>query len=535
MKEEILKQIATELGAVPVYDEYMAQVAVINSEKLRIGIMGGPKTSKTTVINALAGTKLPTSAYEPGPDYIVAYGTPATDTTTAESAKAGTTKINADAPWLKDLNAELIEIRIDIDADNANQIELSKLVSKCDICIYLMTATQAYNRTDALMLKWLQDTSIPTLAVLSRADTVTEFQEVVTYVRNCIDGMEGISLFENKLPLFHPDVVAPLQEAVGEIAKKANIDECRGNFANFLLGYALSRLYETCQGKIDECNEKIEKIKATAVERKNRLSDKSTEWMTVETEFRNRITAVVEKLRSLLNERKNEILRTLNHDVDMYNGDLKQFCDVEIPYRLENIMRNEEQGMTQAINQELLKVLQWLQQEVLKHFGCRITLTSNITASQQATNPTSTFNNITDSKKLKVVVTVGRVATVLAGGLLLTSAAIPGITIGIAAIAGLGTELFMRKRSSNDKLTIKNKLPEIVDQIQSKTIVEFNDKIQTVATEIIEHLNTLKSEWVERETSKIEQEETIAVHNFAPTKWEGLMAQINQLCEIVLK
>lgn len=525
-KEDVLKQIASELGAMPIHDEYMEQVAKINSEKLRIGVMGGPKSGKTTVINSLAGTKFATSPFEAHECHTVAFGTG----NTADDTAATT----VETPWLKECNATLTEVSIDIDPDTANQLELCKIISRCDVCIYLMSATQAYNRTDALMLKMLHDTSIPTLAVLSRTDTLDDASEIFTYIANCLKGFPETALFDNRLPLFHPDAAAPLQQAAVALAKRATTDKTRGNFQNFFLGYAIARLFESCQGKIDECNEKIEKIKSNTEEKKNRLSNKASEWMNVETELHRRIAAITDRLRSLLEERKPEIMRILNHDVDAYGGSMKQFCEVELPYKFENILKTETQNASQAINQELVKTMQWLQLEVQQQFGCKIALTSSI-------NPNSPSNintpniDVSDPNKLKIAVTAGRVATVLAAGLLLASASIPGIALGVATIAGFGAEYFMKRNSNNDRQLIKDKLPQIVEQAQSRTIVEFGEKIQAAANEIIDSLNTLKSEWMERETKAIEQEENIAIHNFEPTKWENVMARINQLSEIVLK
>ena len=411
---------------------------------------------------------------------------------------------------------------------------LCKIISRCDVCIYLMSATQAYNRTDALLLKLLHDTSIPTLAVLSRADSVEEAADVFTHIESVLNEMPELKLFDNRLPLFHPEVVVPLQQAAIALTKRATPDKTRGNFQNFFLGYALSRLFEACQGKINEYNEKIEKIKSTTEEKKNRLSNKTSEWMNVETELYKRITAITDRLRSLLEERKPEILRILNHDVDAYGGSLKQFCEVELPYKFENILKSETQNASQVINQELIRTMQWLQLEVQRQFGCKIALTSNINSSNQ--NNINTPNiDVSDPNKLKIAVTVGRVASILAVGILAASASIPGIALGVATITGFGAEYFMKKNSNNDRQVIKDKLPQIVDQAQSRTIVEFGEKIQAAANEIIQNLNTLKSEWMERETNAIEQEKNIAIHNFEPTKWENVMARINQLSEIVLK
>ena len=70
---------------------------------------------------------------------------------------------------------------------------------------------------------------------------------------------------------------------------------------------------------------------------------------------------------------------------------------------------------------------------------------------------------------------------------------------------------------------------------QLQVVTDFSQKLQDVTSELVAHLQTLKTDWMETSRKEIAQELAIAKFNFNPSKWENVMGRINQLTEIILK
>lgn len=533
-KEDFLKQIAEELESVSVYDEYKSQVNALDSKKIRIGVLGQANTGKTTFVNALLGTSIPTSNLPSGISYTISYSKENSE----KKGEAGATQIiQIDNAWLEKNNVDILEINKDIILDEISQVELCKMFSNCDACIYLLNAQAALNRTDMFILQNLNEVNIPTILVLSRTELLSDddYTQVLEFIKNNLKKYSKIEIFDSKKTLITKEASKDIQALVTNVLSKVDVAASRACFENFYLGYALSLLFGKCQEKIDVCNEKQKNIEKLAEEKKSKLNEKATDWLKVETQFRQNTSDISDKLRALLDNRKSDMLRRLAHDVDVC-GDIKLFWEKDFPFRLEEMMKIEIQSATQMVNQELVKTMQWLQDDLLKQFRCKISLTTGIVGEGMRDSISTSSNiEIADTNKLKIVTRIGTAATVIAAGALFATSGIGGIIMAVSMVSGLGAEFFMRKQTNDSKQQIKRNLPEIVSRAQLQVVTGFNQKIQDVTNELISHLQTLKAEWQENSLKEIEQEKAIAMFNFSSAKWDNVMSRINQLSEIILK
>ena len=531
-KKQLLKKLSEELSAEHVYDEYIKDVSSLNTDNVRLGIMGQPNTAKTTLINGLLGTKLPVSNLPSQTNYTINYGKVSEDSLVQENKG---TEIVVDSDWLKNHNLSILEINNDIVPDETSPMELCSIISKCDVCIYLINAQSALNRTDLFILNNLKDINMSTILVLSRLDLLSEEDqnEVYTYVKSNISEFTNVSL-----PLLSDSIsksASVIKDEVDKSLSKVNVKAIRSNFDNFYLTIAIGQLYEICQAHIDECNEKKHSIEQLVTDKMLKLDEKSTQWLSVESKLRQRISVISDKLRTFMTDRKDDMLRRLSHDVDVC-GDVKLFWEKDFPFRLEEMVRSEMGSATQLVNQELVKTIQWLQDELLKQFRCKISLTTGIVNERGK----STIQNadevpIADIQKLKIVTRIGTAATVIAAGALFATSGIGGIIMAVSMVSGLGAEFFMRKQSNDSKEQIKKHLPDIIERANLQIVTDYESKIHEVTAELISHLQTLKSDWMESSKKTIEQEKAIAIFNFGSAKWDSIMARINQLSEILIK
>ncbi len=533
-KADLLKQIAEELESVSIYDEYVSQVGALDSDKIRLGVLGQANAGKTTFVNALLGTDISTSNLPSGISYFISY----CKENSEKKDKAGVRQmLQLNNQWLEKNNVDVLEINKDIVIDEITAVDLCKVLSGCDACVYLLNAQAALNRTDMFVLKNLNEVNIPTMLVFSRAELLSgdEYTQVADFIKNNLKEYSKIEIFDSNKALITKDVAEDIQASTAKLLSKVDIAASRACFDNFFLGYALSQLYGKCQEQINTCREKQENAEKQAEDKLCKLNDKATDWLKVETQLRQRTSDISGKLRVLLDDRKSDMLRRLAHDVDVC-GDVKMFWEKDFPFRLEEMMKIEIQSATQMVNQELVKTMQWLQDDLLKQFRCRISLSTGV-AGDSMSGPVSSSSNveIADTNKLKIVTRIGTAATVIAAGALFATSGIGGIIMAVSMVSGLGAEFFMRKQTNDSKEQIKRNLPEIVSRAQLQVVTDFDQKIQDVTNELISHLQTLKIEWNENSVKSIEQEKAIAKFNFSSAKWDNVMSRINQLSEIILK
>ena len=526
----ILLKLAEELASKSVYDDYLNQVEALKGESIRVGVFGQPCTGKTSLINALLGTNLPVSTLPSERNYHIRYSESATN-----AISSGDQSISLNSVWLRDKKAEIMEVNADIIPDQTSQIDICKIISQFDVCIFLTNAQAALNRADLFVLQNLNDVGVPALVVLSRMDLLNDEDQntIVSYLKNHLNGLYKVSVLQLSKAISSSST--EIVDAINLLLSQANVNQSRSNFKNFYMGMAISKLFEICQNHIDESKAKNEAIEKSASNKIAELNSRTIDWLKLETQLRMKTSEITDKLRSVLAKRKDDIIRRLNHDVDVC-GDVKLFWEKDLPFRFEEIMRIELNSTTQMVNTELMRTLQWLQDTLLKQFRCKMSLTTSIVSDNSTVITTDgTDVSVADTQKLKIVTRIGTAATVIAAGTLLASAGIGGIIMAISMVSGIGAEFFMRKQSSESKEKIKQVIPDIVNRSQLQIISDFNQKIEEVTSEIIAQLQAMKLDWIEQREKSIAQEKSIAIFNNNPSKWESLMQRINQLAVLILK
>lgn len=529
----LLQKLSEELSAKSVFDDFELNVKALKTDNLRLGIMGQPNTAKTTLVNCLVGTSLPVSTLPSQTNYVISYGAEEHNFPSNESGQS-VIEIKVDSEWLRANKLTISEINNDIIPDEATAIDLCLLVSKFDVCVYLLNAQSALNRTDLFILNNLHDINMPVLLVLSRIDLLSneDRKEVIEYVRGNISDFKNITLLD--IPSSIKDSSVSIKESINILLREANVATTRKNFENFFMTVAIGKLYEICQKHIEGCESKKLSIDKLADEKLAKLDEKSTEWLRVETSLRQRISLISEKLRAFMSDRKEDMIRRLSHDVDVC-GDVKLFWEKDFPFRLEELVRSEMGSATQLVNQELIKVMQWLQDELLKQFRCKISLTTGIVGERgKGTVQNSDEVAIADTQKLKIVTRIGTAATVIAAGALFATSGIGGIIMAVSMVSGLGAEFFMRKQNNDSKEQIKRHIPDIIERANLQLVTDYENKVQDVTSELIAHMQTLKTDWLESSKKTIEQEKAIATFNFGSNKWDSIMARINQLGELLI-
>lgn len=529
---QLLQKISEELSSSSVYEDFKRNMERLREDNVRLGILGQPNTAKTTLINSLVGTSLPVSNIPSNTNYTISVSDGSDVSTDGNGFQTSHIKINS--KWLEDKKLTIKEIGCDMVPEETSMVDFCSVLSQCDCCVYLLNAQSPLSRTDLFVLKKLNEIELPAVLVLSKFDLIPlEAQtEVYDYVKTNISGFKNLSLIELRTSI--KNSVEIIKSAIDSILNNIQVSSIRKNFETFYLTIAIGKLYEVCSKHIDECTVKKNEIEILADEKLSKLDEKSVEWLKIETGLRQRIAAISDKLREFLFNRKEDMLRRLSHDVDIC-GDIKLFWEKDFPYRLDEMVRSEMASGAQLVNQELIQVMQWLQNELLKQFKCKISLTTGIVA-DRVTDLADTQNSVsvTDTQKLKIITRIGTAATVIAAGALFATSGIGGIIMAVGMVSGISAECIMKKQINNSKEDIKKHLPEIVEKANLRLITEYETKMQNVTLELITHLHTVKADWFESSKKMIKQEKEIATFNIGASKWNSIMDRINQLSEILI-
>ena len=530
---ELLKQISCDLEAQVIYDEFMQNVSMLSSPHKRICIMGHPNCGKTTFLNSLLEIELVTSSVSSNKEYVITYD----EKEHVEESSKGADRVYLNNRWLKDNDVQIIEVNNDIVHEELSQLEVCRLLSICDACIYIMNSQSAFNRTDKLLLQSLDELSLPTIVLLSRADILSDddYIQVKTFVNDNLLHYKNVTFIDIAGVALNRIGAETLKSQIEVLLSKMDIIKTRAGFENFYLGYALSRLFEQCQNNILACHEKQEGIRQLTSAKKSELNEKTAEWLKLETQFRQKMIDISGKLRIFLTGREEDMVRRLSHDVDVC-GDIKLFWEKDFQFRLEEMMKAEVNSAMQMVNQELLKAVQWLQDSLIKRFRCKMSVASGITNDRNINVISSASDvEVTDTNKLKIFTRIGTAATIITAGALFATSGIGGIVMAVSMMSGVGAEFIMRKKSNDSKESIKKRLPEIISRTQLHIITDFDHKIGNMTSDIVSQIHSLKEDWIESSFKGIEQDESIALFNFSPAKWENIMDRINNLSAIILK
>lgn len=542
---EIIKQLSEKLSVPEVYTKLTEQLKRLDRPNTCIGVLGQGNTGKTSMINILTEANIPVSLLPSQTNIKVEFGEkmmiPASLKDTDNFSVSNEIRhaiVTMPCQWLGAQNAVLYEKQTVIAPETASVNDTINFLSDFDICIYMLDAQAALTRSDSILLQHLSDAGIPVLVVISKVELLAENDraDVDTFVRENTRNYKTVSVFTNSD--FKPlqKCREELMVALKKLLVNSDIRESRGIFSNMYAAQAVAQLYEKCEAKIAECEVKQSEVEHLFATKLQQLNDASMSWLEVDTQLKERNTATNAKVREAFLEKKDEIVRRLTHDAEMAS-DVKTFWEKDIPFRLEEYMKNAVMSVNQVANKEVLTNVNWLQNELLRRFRCRLSITSTLIREGGKSRFISTTDDliISDTGKLRIITRIGAAATVVTAGIMLATSGLAGIVMATSMLAGVGSEIFIHKKTNESRETVKQYLPTLVDKMQSKVLEDFSLRLTEAHSNIISQLNLLQAEWSSDERKRIEQEKNIALFNCSSTKWIECRDSINQVASLLIK
>ena len=202
-----IKKVSDTLECQPVYDSLVEKMRRIERKSTVVGVLGTANSGKSSIINAIAGTALPTNPISSMEGYFV------------DCNKSSESTIVSTDEWMKSNNISFLEKVERIFSKEMEDIEYCTYFSDMDICLYIIDSQMAYTRNDALIIEHLNKFGIPTIICVSKYEKLLDDakKEVISYLADKLPKSDTIIVIDN------PNYIS-LVDNVKEIKNK--IEEC---------------------------------------------------------------------------------------------------------------------------------------------------------------------------------------------------------------------------------------------------------------------------------------------------------------------
>ena len=183
-----IKSISDTLECQFIYDSLVKRIQKIQRKSIVIGVLGAANAGKSSIINALAGTSLPTSFLSSMQSNFVSF------------KNEGMSVVISSSEWMKTLQISFLEKVEKMFSCESEDIEYATYFADFDSCLYIIDAQMAYTKNDALIIEHLKKLGIPTLVCVSKYEKLpmNERQEVFSYLANKLPESEYITMVDNE-------------------------------------------------------------------------------------------------------------------------------------------------------------------------------------------------------------------------------------------------------------------------------------------------------------------------------------------------
>ncbi len=513
-----IKKVCDTLECKHIYDSLVERVQQFDRKSIVVGVMGTVNSGKSSIINAIAGTELPTPPISTMEGYFV------------DCNKSTESTVVVSNEWMRANNISFIEKVEKIFSKETENIEYCTYFSDMDICLYIIDAQMAYTRNDALIIEHLCKFGIPTIICVSKYEKLPDDakKEVVSYLTYKLPKSDSVLLSENSSLT---SLIDNAKEIINNIEKCNNfehIQSVRNGLIRFFIVDTVSHIYKKCKSKIDESIKSEQRAEAVTAEKLNKISALESEWMRIELALSMRRQNTEDKLRSRLTIRKADMLRRLSHEVEVCS-DVKLYWDKELAYRIDEMMRAELQCDTQIMNIDIVNTLRWLQEELFKSFKQESGFAASTTCIVDNKETTLDSIEISDSKKLKIVTRIGTAATVIVAGTLLATSAVAGVVMAISMLSGIGAEWIMGQKIKESRTKVQEVLPSILEKCELAYINQISESLKASYNEILANFKKKQADWKLKSVATVEEEHLTSIHDCDREKFNKCMEEINDI------
>jgi hypothetical protein len=346
----------------------------------------------------------------------------ATDRAGSDREVLARVRITLDSPWLRELDAEVIDTPGAGDLNGRRAALVFDLLSQCDAAVLLVSATLPFSITEAAFLEQeVMGRHVPRiLAAVSKLDTIDleERQSVLSAIRQRVG---TISPAIPVLPAHPADAITTEEGALSRVRSQiaAMVASCdrrvwRSRQIAAQLADCLSQMVKVGEGAIAAALGSAAERERALRQAKEELRTAQLEWEQLRLELEQRRLLRERQLRLKIMESKQDLVERLAFELSRA-PEPKTWWERDLPFQ----MRRELMALSRQLENLLLKALaedfEWLQGEINRTFATQLQKKAAPTQERSEIRPEFRQINLTNTHQYRVFTRLGSSAATICG------------------------------------------------------------------------------------------------------------------------
>jgi len=405
-------------------------------------------------------------------------------------------RLTLEHPWLRSLNAELIDTPGAGDLNGQRAALVSDLLSQSDAAVLVISASMPFSLTERAFLEQeVLGRHVPlVLVVVSKLDTIPlpERSLILRVIQ------ERINLISPAIPVLP---AYPIDDNTTEETTLATIRD----YINVMATQSDRHLWRSQQmaGQIQDTVERMVSIGAgaaatarlSAVERQQVLQQAETDlletnlqWETVRTGLEQRRIQKDVQLRERIQAIRQDVMEALAVDLSR-TPEPKVWWERDLPFRMRRelvlLSRQLEESLLKAIAQDM----DWLDETIARTFGTRLNQKASFSNSAKI-QPSYTQMTLSNTSRYRLLTRLGSSVATLGGYVL-------GGPVGIIASTGiwlLGEQL-LDKEVNSQRQQLNRELERCIGYAIDTYANAVSDRLRQVYQQLVDETQREQTAW----------------------------------------
>ena len=443
-------------------------------------------------------------------------------------------RVTVDNPWLREIDAEIIDTPGAGDMNDARTALISDVLSQSDAAVLLVSAVVPFSLTERAFLEQeVLGRHIPLiLTVVSMLDTLAPDQRPIVFdaVRRRLDHVSPLiplvsahSIGENATA---DEALETIRSEIRVLAKRSERRAWRSLQVAGTLADYLGQLASVGQTAITV--EQMDAQKREEAYNKVRYEKRSAElrWEDISLQWEQRRLSIEQELRRMLTASKGNLIEMMTFEL-LNAPDPKTWWEKDFPFRLRREFLTLARSAESYVIKMLAQNVKWLQDEVARQFNTRLDHSSEEIATPIRLASEPHDMELTDIQQQRFLSRVGSGVAMIAGYLFLGPI---GSAISIAT--GIVSEYLLNKKVEEQRQHLQSEVVRSIERALEEYTHLLSERLHVLFTQVAQDMQKQQAAWLAAEDTAIQ---TVAEAPANSKQWQQLIEQASALQRAILK
>jgi GTPase SAR1 family protein len=445
----------------------------------------------------------------------------------AEQSHFAQVRITLNHPWLRQLNAEIIDTPGFNDINGARSALASDVLYNSDAAIFVTSAQAAIGLTEALFLQEevigyhvsriaVVVTMLDMIAVKDRLPVMESVHEKISKIAPRVPILASYPLSDNDSEI---QVLAVVRTHIAHLAGRVHRRAWRSRqIAGMIATYA-QQLAKLGQVALENAQQEHEQQLVAQRNLQNEMRHAMNEWDIIGNELSTREHALANEMRRRLDTFKKRFLEVACFELSK-TPDPKIWWERDFPFRIRQELTAQAQGAEAFVRGAIERDLHWLYTRVQETF--KISLEELHPHADPTAEPGVLQSQValTDFQRIRLFSRIGTGVATVATAFLLGP-----VSIGVSIGAGIVSEYQLTKRIHEQQQTLESEVAICIERSCEAYICELSKRLHAFYTQAIDEIQQQQGTW---ETSRMRLlKERIPVSQVP--RWQQLITSANAL------